>query len=191
MWSSGVISGDGKFTFSDASNIEDTWEVTERASELARSTGKILNIIYKNGDMFKGTSDKIVGEGLITYKDGTFDRGNWTLLTPDQSYLGEVNPEDIPHGNGTVIYTSGARYQGQWNNGTISGDGTYYHNSGEIKGTWTPIEEGVWSGVLVEEKASGMGTLIAKNGSRWTGTMAAGEKEAGELWDVTGKKQPG
>jgi hypothetical protein len=53
------------------------------------------------------------------------------------SYLGEVNPDDKPNGNGTAIFESGARYQGQWSEGRIAGAGTYYHNSGEIKGTWT------------------------------------------------------
>jgi hypothetical protein len=35
----------------------------------------------------------------------------------------------------------------------------------------------------------GAGTLISKDGGRWTGTFKAGEKVTGEKWDSMGRKE--
>jgi hypothetical protein len=75
MWSKGAIAGDGVFTMADGTTVEGSWELSERRGEVARSVGPTLNIVYKNRDVFRGSSKKIVGQGSLTYADSSVDQG--------------------------------------------------------------------------------------------------------------------
>jgi len=56
MYSNGAIAGDGVFTMIDGSTVQGSWELSERLGEVARSVGKALNIVFKNRDVFRGSS---------------------------------------------------------------------------------------------------------------------------------------
>lgn len=80
-------------------------------------------------------------------------RGGETRIYPNGDvYEGDVNAENNPHGKGTMNYNNGIRrYEGEWENGQRSGQGTYtYTNGSTYVGNW------------VNGRKNGQGTM------RWT-----------------------
>ena len=75
------------------------------------------NLTWRNGDVFQGIwTDNEVGNGTITYSDGTLYIGQW---------LG-----DKRHGKGEMRYTHGGKYVGHFSNGLKDGIGNYTWSDG-------------------------------------------------------------
>jgi len=145
----------------------------------ARSYGEIT-IVYANGDLFVGSlqGGKISRNGTMSYKDGTTESGIWST----EGCLGNTTD-----GQATCLYKDGNRYKGMWKSGKISGQGTYFHNSGTDSGKWKAYDNGVYLGTMREGKPSGKGVMILEEGQRWTGTWKAGNWSKGQYFAKTGK----
>ena len=91
-------------------------------------------------------------------------------LLKDQ-YEGDTNEEGVAHGYGTMIYTNGERYEGNWHNGIKHGQGTYvYTNKAKYEGGWELGQK------------HGIGRLIFPNGDVYVGSFEDGFRQGeGEL----------
>ena len=66
-------------------------------------------------------------------------------------YIGEVNADDKPHGNGSISCPDGSKYWGKWADGRWHGKGRYHWDNGTYDG-------GFWHG-----EAHGVGTRYMVN----------------------------
>lgn len=81
---------------------------------------------------------------------------------PEATYVGET--VDLkPHGKGTITYTSGIKYTGDFKEGFFHGWGTCYYNNGDLY-------EGGWQ----NGKFDGLGTYIYASGLEVVGEWRDG-----------------
>ena len=101
-----------------------------------------------------------------------------------QKYVGEYR-DDKPNGQGTWTYPDGAKYVGEHKDGNKHGQGTYTHPNGEK-----------YVGEFRDDKSNGQGTYTFPNGQKYVGeykddkkhgqgtyTFPSGEKYVGEYKD--------
>lgn len=79
------------------------------------------------------------------------------ILDSGNRYIGEIM-NDLPNGKGTMIYTNGCRYEGEWSNGEWSGRGVFTDVSGRID-----------SGEFRHNVRTGSGRIVLPDGSRYEG----------------------
>ena len=48
----------------------------------------------------------------------------------DGEYVGSIDKNRIPNGAGTLIFSDGNKYEGEWKDGEINGRGTYTYYDG-------------------------------------------------------------
>jgi len=95
----------------------------------------LSDIIYNNGDRYKGSTREVIreGTGLMTYSDGSFYVGQWasdvkrgqgdfTDSEKKESYVGCWR-NDQRNGRGRQVYADGSEYIGYWNNDLKTGCG--------------------------------------------------------------------
>ena len=190
QWKNGKIDGAG-FISVNNQKIEGRWIETDNRGEIARnnaqSTG-ITTIVYANGDTFVGMLQNSLpsGNGTVTYKAGDSENGTW-IISGDQSCLGSMNEAGLPNGQATCVDSVGNRYRGGYSEGKISGQGTFFHNSGVDTGKWKVYGEGVYFGNWREGKPSGDGVMVYNDGERWTGTWKQGDWNEGYYYSKTGE----
>jgi len=80
-------------------------------------------------------------------------------------YVGELK-NDQPHGYGTAIFSSGKRYEGNWDFGKKSGEGTYYYKNNER-----------YEGSFVNNVREGEGTYYFSNGDRYIGSWKLDKRD--------------
>lgn len=81
------------------------------------------------------------------------------------SYEGETDAKGNPHGQGKMIYASGAVYDGKWVHGDWKGYGTYLFANGTLyKGDWKS-----------KNVRHGKGTLYLSNGLVFSGSFKDGD----------------
>ena len=86
----------------------------------------------------------------------TFNSGN--------QYSGSCNGAQKPHGNGRFQWTSGSSYEGNFANGSRSGQGFMtYPNGAKYEGQW------------LNDKKHGQGTYWSENGNRFEGRFEQGK----------------
>lgn len=80
-------------------------------------------------------------------------------------YDGDVDENRQPHGQGSMNYNNGTRYEGNWENGQRSGQGTMRFSNGDVyQGNW----ENNWM--------NGQGTMTYADGNVWVGRWINGKK---------------
>lgn len=103
------------------------------------------------------------------------------LLLATQSLEAQCKKGNCYNGRGTYVYPSGAKYNGQFRDGKIHGDGIlYFSNGNKYVGAWiNQYREGkgkmvfyngdVYKGNFRKSKFSGKGTIQFKNGDKYEG----------------------
>lgn len=151
-----------------------TQEYLNTEKEKESYTGYVTNYTYDGvtytGYLIRG---QLHGEGTrITDRSewtGTFDHGNFVKGTGTMRYTnGAVYTgqwqNSQRHGKGTMTYADGSRYEGNWKEHDFHGYGIYtYADGGYYEGNW---ENG---------KRSGKGKSVSKEGSVWEGTFVDGK----------------
>ena len=105
-------------------------------------------------------------------------------------YSGEVS-DDIPNGQGTIIWPDGDQYVGGFVDGMFDGQGTYTHGEGDSygniyvgefkedmmhgQGVFTFNDGDEYAGEFADDKFNGHGTYTKADGSTYTGTWANNE----------------
>lgn len=75
------------------------------------------------------------------------------------SYVGQVNRDLLPHGNGKLTFVGGSYYEGQWENGKKHGRGTSVEVSELSKGKFTEhIFDGEWANDEIQGQLRAVGT---------------------------------
>lgn len=181
------INGYGTCTWPSGQSYEGEWK-----------NGKLNGrgaLTYADGSVYEGefVDNEKNGEGTYTKADGTVVTENWvngskveTLTLEDGTYTGGVT-DGKPDGQGTMEYTDGRVYEGEWKDGVQNGkgrltgtDGNYYdgewkdgHYNGHGVFTWAGgdfIETEWTNGVM-----NGKGTYTWKSGTVGTGEWVDGE----------------
>ena len=80
-------------------------------------------------------------------------------------YEGEVNEKGQRHGKGTLTWSNGDRYEGEWKNGKENGQGTMTRSTGNKY-------EGEWK----DGKENGQGIENWSDGDKYVGEFKDGEK---------------
>lgn len=85
-----------------------------------------------------------------------------------ETYVGEKDEDNLPHGRGTKYCQNGGRYEGEWRHGVRCGVGTLYRANGEM----------VYSGEWQNDRYWGKGVLVDYRGIREEGTFAFGNLDS-------------
>jgi len=87
------------------------------------------------------------------------------------TYEGEVNDDGDPHGQGTMTFGNGDRYEGQYKDGKRHGQGVFEHASGiRYEGSWK------------DGGHHGEGTIYLSGGMRLIGQFDQSNFVKGEWW---------
>ncbi|CDW85222.1 UNKNOWN [Stylonychia lemnae] len=89
----------------------------------------------------------------------------------DAIYIGQLNPEQKRHGFGVMLYTSGRRFEGQWENDLRCIRGYERHSNGNI-----------YQGEFREGKANGHGIQTWANGEKYDGQWEMGARSGNGIW---------
>ncbi|MBQ7226600.1 MAG: AAA family ATPase [Clostridia bacterium] len=163
----GKIDGFGVYNWVEGDRYEGMWKSGER-------TG--LGIYhYTSGNMYEGqfTDGKINGKGVFTYKDGDV-------------YKGEFYPDDVTS-YGVYYYKSGNKYEGEWKGDKRWGLGVLTWSDGfryegyfvndDISGEGITYDESfTYAGGNSKRGSTGKGTMVWKNGNRYTGDWVDGNR---------------
>jgi hypothetical protein len=84
---------------------------------------------YRNGDLYEGdfVHGFRYGTGKFMYRDGGYYHGEFRNV---QTSVFSSNPQPLPlcdgkrHGTGIRVWTSGAKYEGQWDEDRMHGSGS-------------------------------------------------------------------
>jgi hypothetical protein len=126
---------------------------------------------YPDGDKYVGAFKRGVphGIGRLYHKDGTVTSGRWLdgeyidkLQQTNWSNLGCIRG-DCGNGAGTYIFKDGAKYVGQFANGTPNGEGTVFYTNGER-----------YEGSFIAGAFDGFGVLFQNNGTQVSGLWKGG-----------------
>ena len=142
---------------------------------------------YSNGDTYEGdfADGKKHGTGKMTFVDGDDDPDN------DPYYEGEfVN--DLREGQGTTLYSDGAKYTGQFTADLRNGEGLLEWPNGDKyqgdfvdgamtgKGIYTWANGDTYNGDFVDGDMNGNGTYTLANGKSYKGKFENGQIIIGE-----------
>ena len=102
----------------------------------------------------------------------------------DQTYVGQINVDKLPHGKGTMEYKDSkgrpVQYEGQWKLGKMHGLGKMQFYSDQHNNRVTI--EGFWEN---DNLAKGPYKKTIETGSVWVGTLLDNGKSEGEWFDGT------
>lgn len=106
-------------------------------------------LYYSDGSVYTGETSGFMkhGSGVMKKKDGSVYRGNFK----DDLFSDE---------NATLDLANGDRYEGGFEEGLFSGQGTYYYADGAV-----------YRGGFLKGERSGQGTFVYANGDSFTGTF--------------------
>jgi hypothetical protein len=109
-------------------------------------------------------------DGLVA--SGSFEKGHATgqefeLKWPNGShYQGGVGKHLAMEGTGTLTYSDGTTYEGEFRDGRLEGNGVLKYTAGEIR-----------RGVFVDGKLQGKGSIHYSNGADYEGELRAGQPD--------------
>ena len=148
--------------------------------------------LYYEGNWKDGTFN---GEGTLYKEDGNIKKGTWKSGKLIQSYYRNQTPEGFydgyvlngkPDGIGSMLYNDSSRYEGSWDEGVWSGNGTYYTKSdpltgefqkGQLNGTGTyKTSDFLYDGEWLDNKPDGIGYALTNDSSFYTGSWADGKR---------------
>ena len=135
------MNGYGVYTWPDGSVYDGDW-----AGGLRSGKGTFIDI---NGDRYDGdwSNGQRNGQGAYSFGIGV---GNRNAIDSSR-YGGDLQNDGK---NAKVLYTPGDRYEGNWVNDEMSGQGVYtWANGARYEGEWA------------NGRRTGYGTLYAKDGS--------------------------
>jgi hypothetical protein len=174
-WIDGQRNGKGIQTFSNGDRLDGTWE---KDLYLSGFYDRFDSKSLENGAVYKGQmrNEKRHGPGTITYPDGTTIKAEWN--------------NDFPKNAWAVIrWANGKSYEGNFVDGTIQGNGTFYENTSSYYiATFTKTS--VQDSNLVP-KITGRGVHVNSNG-RYEGDLTAGVRTGkGTFTGSNGSKYEG
>lgn len=186
----------------ETARVERTADVqtSSAADELEKNcrvlAGKLLNININTGAV-KGElmigKDRYVGE----YRNGKPHGRGIMYYSTDDSYNRKYYDGDwvngIREGNGTLVWTNGAKYVGAWKDDCCNGYGVNYYTNGEIyEGNWlndkrhgkgkitfakdNSYNRKYYNGDWLEDILQGIGTMEWNSGAKYIGGWKNGEK---------------
>ena len=111
-----------------------------------RLNGKIEEIIYSDGSIYKGNTQNNVlhGQGIMMWSNGDKYEGEWEN---SQQY-----------GQGTMVWANGCKYEGEWEDSKQKGHGIMFWPNGDRY-------EGEW----YNAKQHGQGTYLFADGGKYVG----------------------
>ena len=136
-------------------------------------------------------------------------RGIWVVVAISTMLFPQIGNTKCIQGNcydglGTYIYPSGAKYIGKFQKGQIHGNGTLYFSNGNVyKGDWVwQYRQGrgkmifrsgeVYTGEFHKSKMSGRGTMKFPDGDKYTGQWANDVQHGkGTYWYANGNRYEG
>ena len=92
--------------------------------------------------------------------------------TGDGKYIGEIENKE-PNGQGTLTYSSGIKYVGEWKYGRIIYTSTTFFDGRKYVGEYNGVP-------------NGQGTMIFENGHKYEGVWKNGEEWKGTRYDKDG-----
>ena len=95
----------------------------------------------------------------------------WKMFT-NGKYVGEIENKE-PNGQGTLIYSSGIKYVGEWKDGRIIYTSTTFFDGRKYVGEYNGVP-------------NGQGTMIFENGHKYEGEWKNGEEWKGTRYDKDG-----
>lgn len=214
-WQNGSMHGKGILQFSDGRKYTGEWINNQREGngQLAFPNGDTYRgefhqskihgdgtMQYANGDEYEGEwiAGKRQGEGVHAFQDG-------------RQYEGAFHDGKI-EGDGVMFFPDGSKFVGNWKNGKEHGRGTLYTATGQTEiGDWVNgnrIEEEIeeeWIAATDdtimeafsrncndEYCATGKGTYVYGDGSRYVGNFKEGEPGGeGTVYYANGDKYVG
>jgi hypothetical protein len=117
------------------------------------------------------------------------ETGQSSILYNNISYIGDINSQGIPNGQGDGTFSDGTNYVGSWVNGKITGKGKMNFPNGAIyEGEFLngfPNGQGkiiypsgnVYDGEWIEGKKNGEGTQTFSNGDIYIGKHVNNKRE--------------
>ncbi|MFN0203701.1 MAG: hypothetical protein ACKVTZ_19395 [Bacteroidia bacterium] len=171
-------------------------------------------LFYADGDRYEGQflDDALSGKGTMYYADGTKEVGTWEngkLVTAPQP-ASSSNPKigcirgDCKNGEGSFLFESGDKYEGEFKGELFEGKGVYHAANGtHYKGTF---KEGKFYGYGILKDAtgsdyqgdfkngkfSGYGILTTSDGARFEGEFSGNAPYGiGTYYGADGSKRIG
>lgn len=141
-----------------AANNPDLYKV--RHSHSADKSKKAQHIEYPNGDIYDGFVIEIMSmdEEELTQPSLSVHEAVEAVEEGEEFKQLEKAHAMVPHGQGTMQYINGDRYEGNWSNGMQHGSGTFTHADGSV-----------YTGDLDSGVRQGKGSLNESNGNVYTG----------------------
>jgi hypothetical protein len=114
------------------------------------------------------TNQKIELQHNELQKNELQNKINKIIFPNDDIYEGEIE-NNLPHGNGTMIYKDGAKYTGNWKNGKKEGYGIYeFSNDDKNK---------IYSGLFENDEICGLGLIVYTDNTFYQGEFKRGKCE--------------
>lgn len=129
--------------------------------------------VCKTNYVYPG-NDKLSGIYTGRCTAGVPDGAGVVLFRSGDRYEGSFEQGKM-HGTGTWTYASGDRYSGQWSKGLRQGDGTY---------TWARGSK--YNGAFVADVRQGQGTYEWANGDRFVGEFRDNQHYNGVFYTARG-----
>lgn len=161
----------------------------------------------KNGTAFQYDAEgnyktiKYLDGKIIEFGESTILNGHGTKRLSRGMYIGCL-VDGKPHGQGTITYDNGDRFEGQWKNGVKSGFGTYYFSDGgKYEGNWednsyngygvrTYINGDKYDGNWINGQRFGFGIYYFNNGNRFEGNWVQNRRHGkGVTYFKNGEKR--
>ena len=194
-----------------SSSSSENFDETEEFHELISSySNPIVKSLLASFTVSEKTNE--VDNIFIKLEDGSVYEGhaskyNSTLLKPKEKSK-KSSSNRIPDGFGTVYFTNGDIYQGEFDCNQKKGKGRIFYSSGDwFEGSWkedTPAGAGIYhfrdgstiQGNFLHSEVIGVGIEICPNGDRYQGYFQAKKRHGkGELvseyWTFIGKFRSG
>lgn len=147
----GVPNGEGSMSFTDGSDYQGGWIGLQKNGQgtyrSKNAPGGRLTHIGLNRNIYQGQWMNDMGNGTITYVNGTI-------------YIGEWNGLLQKNGQGRMTYVNGGVYEGQWLNDERSGHGIYRR-----------FEMDMYEGQWLNDLFSGQGIYRYQDGAVYEGSF--------------------
>ena len=169
-WRENKMHGRGIMTYSASTSYEGEWREGKRhgRGKMTFSNGSHYEGEFRHGE-FHGSGtltdgrSKYVGEFRDGNKDG---RGVWTFPPYPRAtlYKGEFL-DDLPHGPGTIVFSDGMRYRGEFRQGGFHGKFVVTWSKGEHKGKRAEVD----FSTLKKGRKDWFGRITWPDGRRYLG----------------------
>ena len=130
------------------------------------------------------------GDGLLKQVDTSKEKSltGTNSAGIDWEYIGEVKNDNVKHGKGTVAWSNGDVYEGDFVNDYCTGKGKYTWSNGNVyegdwvngertgKGIFTWSNGDVYEGDFVRGKITGKGKCTWSNGDVYEGDFVDNER---------------